>query len=73
MIDAYGDKRNHALEPGGRVRRLAEIVLARLAERSWHRCFSAAAFFSAFSLCGPPILTRHTPMFMAGAVWGFAQ
>ena len=35
--------------------------------------FSAAAFFSAFSLCGPPILTRHTPMFMAGAVWGFAQ
>lgn len=50
MIDAYGDKRNHALEPGGRVRRLAEIVLAGFAERSWHRCFSAAAFFSAFPL-----------------------
>ncbi|WP_430245792.1 hypothetical protein [Neorhizobium sp. DAR64861/K0K2] len=73
MIDAYGDKRNRALEPDGRVRRLAEIALAGFAERSWHRCFSAAAFFSAFSLCGPPILTRHTPMFMAGAVWEFAQ
>ena len=73
MIDAYGDKRNHALEPGGCVRRLAEIVLAGFAERRWHLCFSAAAFLSAFSLCGPPILTRHTPMFMAGAVWEFAQ
>lgn len=44
MIDAYGDKRNRALEPDGRVRRLAEIALAGFAERSWHRCLFRCGF-----------------------------